>query len=196
MSYHLLNNPVSRLGGEVRRKQTKYTFRLPSVDQVLRHLKSKKLSGFQKREGSHSLSPSLHLKGKCLKLFFWAIRNGEKIVSHEVLQVEKQFLPSCINPEAKINWILFLWLHTGVYTGRSSDPGVGTYTFHSNLQLRGPLDETVWYVCHSHTAYRTYGQVKVRIVASWDYANNSLFVSINKTNAELCAVDVGEIHLH
>lgn len=196
MSYHLLNNPVSRLGGEVRRKQIKYTFRPPSVDQALGHLKSKKLSGSQKREGSHSLSPSLHLKEKCLKLLFWAIQNGEKNVSHKVLWVEKQFLPSCINPEARRSWILFLWLHTGVPTGRSSDPGVSTYTFHSNVQLRRPLEESIWYVCHSHTAYRTYGQVKVRIVASWDYANNSLFVSINETNAELCAVDVGEIHSH
>lgn len=89
MSYHLLNNPVSRLGGEVRRKQIKYTFRPPSVDQALGHLKSKKLSGSQKREGSHSLSPSLHLKEKCLKLLFWAIQNGEKNVSHKVLWVEK-----------------------------------------------------------------------------------------------------------
>lgn len=188
--------PSVKTGGEVRRKQTKCTFRPPSVDQALRHLKSKNLSGFQKREVSHSLSSSLHFKEKYLRLYFWAIQNGEKIVTHKVLWVEKQFLPSCINPETRRSWILFLWLHTGVHTGRSSDPGGGTYTFHSNIQLRRPLDVTVWYVCHSHAAYRTYGQVKVRIVASWDYANNSLFVSINKTNAELCAIDVREIHLH
>lgn len=127
-------------------------------------------------------------KEKCHRLSFWAIQNGEKIVSHKVLGVENQFVPSCMNTEARRSWILFLWLHTGVHTGRSSDPGVGTYTFHNNVHLRRPLDETVVYICHSHTAYRTYGQVKVRIAASWDYANNSLFVSINKTNAELCAV--------
>lgn len=61
----------------------------PSVDQAERHLKSKKLPGFQKREGSHSLSPSLRFKEKCLRLCFWAIQNGEKIVSHKVLWVEK-----------------------------------------------------------------------------------------------------------
>lgn len=163
-------------------------------DQTLRHLKSKKLPGFQKREGSHSLSPSLKRKNVSgsLSNSKW----GKKILSHKGLWVENQFLSICVNPEARRSWILFLWLHTGVHTGRSSDPGAGTHTFHNNVHLRRPLDETVWNISLSNTAYRTYGQVKVRIAASWDCANNSLFVSINKTNAELCTVGVREIHSH
>lgn len=126
----------------------------------------------------------------------WAIQNGGKNSKSQSSVGGKPVLSICVHQEARRSWILFLWLHTRVPTGRSSDPGAGTHTFHNNVHLRRPLDETVWNVSLSNAAYRTYGQVKVRIAASWDYGNNSLFVSINKTNAELCTVGVREIHSH
>lgn len=116
---------------------------------------TKKLPDFPKKEGSHSLSPSLLFKEKCLRVCFRAIQNGEKTVSHKFLWVEKQFLPSCAYTEAsRWSWILFPWLHTGVLADRSSDSGVDkvTYAFHSKVQLRRPILWWSWMAGGAHAS--------------------------------------------
>lgn len=144
--------PSVKAGGEVRRKQTKCTFRPP--------MWTKHWGIWRQR------SSLVSRKEKPLIVFlfpFTSKKNASGFVSEnsewgknfksQSSVSGKSVSPQLHKSRSRRTWILFLWLHTGVHTDRSSDPGLATYTFHNNVKLWRPLDETAWYLCHSHTEH-------------------------------------------